>query len=126
MILKHVARVCSSEENADRFYRNLLGLKKKKPKNLPSTLSSAIFNINSELKLINYMGEDVHFEIFLACQESKYTRALEHVCLEVDGLEEFLEKCRALEVKIIQVPKEQKLLTFILDYDDNLFEIKSR
>jgi len=29
-----------------------------------------------------------------------------------------------LQVKIVQVPKEDKLLTFISDDDGNLFEIK--
>jgi len=125
MILRHVALTCSSEEKSDKFYKNLLGLQKSAPKTIPSSLSKALFDINSELKIINYRNEDLHFEIFFASQIKSSVRRIEHVCLEVDDLAAFLEKCRTLQVKIVQVPKEDKLLTFISDDDGNLFEIKS-
>jgi hypothetical protein len=32
MILRHVALTCSSENNADGFFKNLLGLEKSEPK----------------------------------------------------------------------------------------------
>ena len=35
LILKHTALVCASEENADNFYKKLLGLKKADQKTLP-------------------------------------------------------------------------------------------
>ena len=126
MILRHVALVSSSEEKADKFYADLLGLKKVEPKRLPSALSKAIFNIESELIIINYMGDSVHFEIFINNPQMKSAGKVEHVCLDVIDLDAFLEKCRRFEVTILQVKKENKLLTFIMDYDDNLFEIKSK
>ena len=125
MILRHVALTCSSEEKSDKFYKNLLGLQKSAPKTIPPTLSKALFDINSELKIINYCNEYLHFEIFFASLSKSSVRRIEHVCLEVDDLATFLEKCRTLQVKIVQVPKEDKLLTFISDDDGNLFEIKS-
>lgn len=126
MNLRHVALACSSEEKADKFYADLLGLKKADPKRLPSALSKAIFNIESEQIIINYVGQTVHFEIFINNRKTKSAGKVEHVCLEVVDLDAFLAKCRTLGVKIVQVPKEHKLLTFILDDDDNLFEIKSK
>ena len=125
MILRHVALVCSSEENSDKFYQTLLGLQKSEPRALPLTLSKSIFGINSELKIINYQDEHLHFEIFLTSSNKNSVRKIEHVCLEVDDLEAFLEKCRSLQMKIVQVPKGDKLLTFISDDDGNFFEIKS-
>jgi len=125
MILRHVALTCSAEEKTDKFYKNLLGLKKSAPKTIPASLSKALFDINSELKIINYRNESLHFEIFFASPSKSSVRRIEHVCLEVDDLATFLEKCRTLQVKIVQVPKEDKLLTFISDDDGNLFEIKS-
>jgi catechol 2,3-dioxygenase-like lactoylglutathione lyase family enzyme len=47
-----------------------------------------------------------------------------HVCLEVDDLQDFLKKCRDLDVEISQIPKGDRTLTFIRDFDGNLFEIK--
>ena len=125
MILRHVALTCSSEEKSDKFYKNLLGLQKSEPKTIPPALSKTLFDIESELKIINYQNEYLHFEIFLTSHNNPSVRRIEHVCLEVDDLATFLEKCRTLQVKIVRVPKEDKLLTFISDDDGNLFEIKS-
>ena len=126
MILRHVALTSSSEEKSDKFYQALLGLKKSKPKTIPPALSKALFDINSELKIINYLDEHLHFEIFVTSHNNSSVRRIEHVCLEVDDIAAFLEKCRTLQVKIVQVPRENKLLTFISDDDGNLFEIKGR
>ena len=126
MILRHVALTSSSEEKSDKFYQALLGLKKSKPKTIPPALSKALFDINSELKIINYLDEHLHFEIFVTSHNNSSVRRIEHVCLEIDDIAAFLEKCRTLQVKIVQVPRENKLLTFISDDDGNLFEIKGR
>ena len=126
MILRHVALTCSSEENSDRFYKNLLGLEKSEPKTLPMTLSKAIFNVDTELMMINYQGEKVHFEIFITGHLMNAARQIEHVCIEVVNLENFLTKCRDLDIEISQIPKGNRTLTFIKDYDANLFEIKHK
>jgi catechol 2,3-dioxygenase-like lactoylglutathione lyase family enzyme len=125
MILRHIALICSSEEKSDKFYKSLLGLQKSDPKTIPPALSKALFDINSELKVINYLNDFLHFEIFITGHNNISTKRIEHVCLEVDDLAEFLDKCRTLQVKIVQVPRGNKLVTFVSDDDDNLFEIKS-
>jgi catechol 2,3-dioxygenase-like lactoylglutathione lyase family enzyme len=128
MFLKHVAIVCSSEKKSDKFYEYLLGLKKQDPKILPGALSRQIFNRVSEYKIINYTGNDTHFEIFIDDQLDPGSNdgKIEHICIEVEGLEGFLAKCRALDVKILRIPKGDRLLTFIRDFDGNLFEITSK
>mgnify|MGYP003565966519 CR=1 FL=1 len=123
MRMRHVALTCSSEENSDKFYQNLLGLEKSAPKSIPPTLSKALFNIDSELRIVNYHNEYLHFEIFLTSRHRNNIGKIDHVCLEIDDLEAFLGKCRTLQVNIVQVPKGDKLLTFISDDDGNLFEI---
>jgi catechol 2,3-dioxygenase-like lactoylglutathione lyase family enzyme len=125
MFLKHVGLTCSTEDNADKFYRDLLGLSKSEPKSLPSELARAIFNVDAELQIINYMNKDVHFEIFIANLTDIKSREIAHQCLEVDALSDFIPKCRSLNVEIRQIPKGDKTLTFIRDFDGNLFEIKS-
>jgi catechol 2,3-dioxygenase-like lactoylglutathione lyase family enzyme len=119
-----VALTCSSEKNSDRFFKNLLGLQKSEPKILALHLSKAIFNVDSELPIINYLSEHAHFEIFITDHSMNHIRQVAHVCLEVGDLEAFLKKCRDLEVDVSQIPKGGRTLTFIRDYDDNLFEIK--
>ena len=125
MILRHVALICSSEEKSDKFYKNLLGLQKSEPKTIPPALSKALFDVDSELKIINYRNEYLHFEMFFTDRTRSSAGRIEHVCLEVDDLAAFLERCRTLQVKVVQVPKGDKMLTFVSDDDGNLFEIKS-
>jgi catechol 2,3-dioxygenase-like lactoylglutathione lyase family enzyme len=123
MLLKHAGLTCSTEDNADHFYRDLLGLNKSEPKTLPADLSRAIFNLDAELQMINYMDDRIHFEIFITTQPGISQRPIDHLCLEVDDLSDFLENCRKLNVTINQIPKGDKTLTFIKDFDGNLFEI---
>ncbi len=52
MVLRHVGLTSCSEEKADAFYKDLLGLKKSEPETLNSALSKSIFNIDSELVII--------------------------------------------------------------------------
>lgn len=124
MLLKHVALTCSSEEKSDKFYQGLLGLEKSEPKTLPAVLSKSIFNLDSELVIINYLNEHLHFEIFITDRSKDRTGQIEHYCLEVGNLEDFINKCRILGVEIAQIPKGHSTLTFIKDFDGNLFEIK--
>jgi len=125
MRLKHVALASSSEEKSDAFYADLLGLRKSEPKTLPLELSEAIFHLNTELVMINYLNAHVHFEIFIGGQSREKSPPIQHTCLEVDNLEVFLENCRGLKVDIARIPKGDKTLIFIKDFDGNLFEIKA-
>ena len=126
MILRHVALTCSSEKNSDRFYKDLLGLEKSEPKNLPGPLSKAIFKVDAELLMINYRSKQVHFEIFVSSHSMNSERQTEHVCLEVSDLKGFLKKCHNLEIQVSQIPKGDRTLTFIRDFDGNIFEIKQK
>lgn len=124
MVLRHVGLTCGSEENSDRFYADLLCLTKSEPKILPSELSKAIFDLDTELVMINYLNEHVHFEIFIIDHHENHCQKIAHTCLGVEDLEIFLEKCHSLDVDVARIPKGDKTLIFIKDFDGNLFEIK--
>jgi catechol 2,3-dioxygenase-like lactoylglutathione lyase family enzyme len=124
MILKHVALACSSEKSSDRLCQHLLGLEKEEPKTLDISLAKAIFNVDTDLLLINYRDENLHFEIFITGQPVKRDDPIGHVCLEVKDLKAFLHKSRQLQMEIIQVPRGNRTLTFLRDDDGHLFEIK--
>lgn len=126
MRLQHAGIACSHEDNADKFYKDLLGLKKSEPKTLPSDLAKAIFNFDAELQIINYLDENIHFEIFIAGGAKGGSGKINHLCLEVSDLAVFVEKCRRRSVDVTQIPKGDKILTFIRDFDGNLFEIKGK
>ena len=127
MLLKHVAIECNLETNSDKFYKDLLGLDKVRSKILPSAMAKKIFGIDFEYKIIDYANDTLHFEVFIANKKNLRNRTVEHVCLEVDNLEEFLRRCKGMSIDILTIPKGgDAYLTFITDYDGNLFEIKGK
>jgi catechol 2,3-dioxygenase-like lactoylglutathione lyase family enzyme len=93
---------------------------------VPRTLAKQIFNLDVEYTIINYANDKIHFEIFVDEQKCFDNQKVEHVCIEVDNLEGFLNKCRDRGVEVLQIPRGSSLLTFIRDYDGNLFEIKAK
>jgi len=125
MHLKHVALVAGSEEKSDIFYSDLLGLTRSEAKILPLELSNAIFNIDNEIVMINYLNEHLHFEIFISDRVEDNNQRIAHTCLEIADLDGFLKKCRSLNLDVARISKGDKTLTFIRDFDGNLFEIKS-
>ena len=70
------------------------------------------------------MDENIHFEIFITGGIKINSGKIAHLCLEVSDLAVFVQKCRRLNVDVAQFPKGDKTLTFIRDFDGNLFEIK--
>ncbi|MBU4203368.1 MAG: hypothetical protein KJ727_04945 [Acidobacteria bacterium] len=124
MELKHVALVSRSEKDADIFFEELLGLTKEIPKILPAELSGAIFDIDAELKVINYAGDGMRFEIFITDIRSPEVRPAAHVCLQVSDPPAFLQRCGELGIQVLRFPKGDKVITFVTDKTGNLFEIK--
>jgi len=122
----HTALVCRSEDNADRFYLKLLGLEKTEPKALPRNLSQAIFGVDAELTIINYTGKGMHFEIFIGDNPQDNAPKIEHTCIEVESRGKLLADCGKLNITVNKVPKGNKTLLFVQDFDGNLFEVKSR
>ena len=126
MDLLHVGLTSSSEDRADAFYVGLLGLAKAEPKILAAEICRALFGIDRELTIIHYTGGAAHFEVFVCPAAPAQARPIEHACIAVENLPEFLRKCETSHVEIIRVPKGESLITFIKDADGNLFEIKQR
>ena len=126
MRILHIGLGASSERNADLFFGELLGLAKTTPVSLAAELCQSIFAINRELKVINYKGEGIYFEVFIDPLYRAPEQAVLHTCLEVDDQARFLEKCGAAGFKINRTPKGDSLVTFISDFDGNLYEVKEK
>jgi len=124
MYLHHVAVVCRSVENADAFYEKILGLEKKKDTTIPEGLTEKIFGIAEECRLLLYSGPSFTVEAFITRKELKRKSSFEHICLLLKDKHTFIERCRAGGCDINLVPRDDYFLTFIKDFDGNLFEIK--
>ena len=124
MRLHHAALVSSSEAHADKFYEDILKLRKIKTTGLKSDLASSLFGIDDECLLILYGNEDFAIEVFVPDQVPSKKKTFTHLCLEVDDREEFLSRCRSAGLKIKLVPRGDSRICFVQDFDGNQFEIK--
>ena len=77
-------------------------------------------------RLIDYAGDGVQFEVFLVPPGEKPPAGVAHVCLEVGDAAGFVERCRAADLEIREVPRGERRVTFVVDEDGNLYEIKQR
>ncbi len=124
MQVRHIGMVCRSEEQADRFFVKLLTLEKSAKWSIPASLSRPLFGMDTALEVANYFGDGVQFEVFLRDDPAETPNRFDHVCLEVDGLDAFLQRARAMNITVLRVPKGQGWVTFIEDFDGHRFEIK--
>lgn len=124
MRVHHVAVVCRSRENADRFYMGILGLQKIKASSLNEDLTKQIFDTACECQIILYGNENFAVEVFVDASAAGKTNPFVHLCLEVEEREEFLGKCLSAGLVVNRVQKGNSQLVFVEDYNGNLFEIK--
>ena len=120
----HTGLAASSEEKADRFFIDILGLEKSEPKIIDKKLAHALFGIDAELLMIHYGSEAVDYEIFIHQEYKAPEKQIAHSCIKVNDLEKIVKKCKDAGLKVIEVPKGSGVVTFISDYDGNLFEVK--
>ena len=120
----HTGLAASSEENADRFFIDILGLEKSEPKLIDKKLAQALFGIDDELLMIHYRGETLDYEIFIYQEYKAPEKQIAHSCIKVNDLKTIVGKCKDAGLKVIEVPKGSGVITFISDYDGNLFEVK--
>ncbi|MFH1136698.1 MAG: hypothetical protein V1816_11520 [Pseudomonadota bacterium] len=124
MRLNHVALVCRSEENSDRFFQGLLGLAKLRTKTAPADLVAALFGLERSFSMIDYGNEWMKFEIFLDPGAGIQEGNTAHVCLEVPDRPGLIERARGLNLEVRSFSREGRDVLFIRDFDGNLFEIK--
>ncbi len=125
MQVQHIGLVCRSEQNADRFYRNFLGLEKAQTITVPVSLIKPLFDIDGAIDMCHYSGPGVHFEIFFHDDPKEYSGRIAHTCLKLQNADELMARAQTLGVKVLRVPKGEKWVMFIEDFDGNRFEIKT-
>lgn len=126
MKVHHVGLVCGSKERADRFYRELLGFERTRSFLVSAELARGLFGFDRTFQALNYVKEDLTFEVFVVEEGVVIPPQLHHVGLEVEDLRTFLERCRRMGVQILEVPKGEKIITMIKDFDGNTFEMREK
>lgn len=123
-IIQHVALQFNDKKQAEIFFTKILGLSLIKNFTLPTELSDEIFGIKEEVEAAVYGNDHTCFEVFITKNQSK--PVYEHVCIEINNKEEFVERCEKFNIETKFVKKGLKTLLFIKDYAGNLYEVKEK
>lgn len=124
--IEHIAVGYNSEEEADKFFINLLGLNKIRSKSVPPDLMEKFFGIKREQKFVVYGKADSNFEVFITNDKSKVKDIFTHSCLLIKDRDEFVDKANTMGFNVVKVPRKDGdgYYLFIKDSFQNLYEIK--
>ncbi len=128
MKIEHLALGYNSEKEADRFFINLLGLKKIRSKSVSPDLMKNFFNMNRSYNFITYGNQYLNFEVFITDDMSKANDIFTHTCLMIENRDKFIEKAVSMGFEVIKVPRKEGIgyYLFIKDSFHNLYEITEK
>ncbi len=126
MKIEHIAVSSNSEEKADKFFINLLELKKVRDFVVPEDLMEQFFNIKKAQRIIRYKNENLSVEAFITDDKNQALDRFTHTCLIVEDRIRLIERAKKLNFEVIQVPRKNSdgFYLFLKDSYGNLFEIK--
>jgi catechol 2,3-dioxygenase-like lactoylglutathione lyase family enzyme len=126
MKVDHFAVAVNSEKEADKFFIELLNLKKVRQFEVNADLMDQFFNVAQKTELIRYENDKIAAEIFITGDNSSSKDYFTHQCLLVEERDKFLEKAQKMGYKCVKVPRKEKnsYYLFIQDSFGNIYEIK--
>ena len=126
MNIEHVAVASNSEEESDKFFIALLGLKKSRSFIVSKDKMEQFFGVSKEQDVIRYEKSHLSVEVFVTNDDSKARDVFTHSCLLVSNRDELVDKARTLNFPVIKVPRSDSdsYYLFIKDSWNNLYEIK--
>lgn len=126
MKIEHFAVSSNNEEDSDRFFIELLDMKKERAFAVSEDLMEQFFGVRKEQKIVRYGNDDVSVEAFITNNDSKVIDKFTHICLIIEGREKLIEKAKQLNFEVIKVPRKNTdgFYLFLKDHFGNLYEIK--
>ncbi len=126
MKIDHVAVSSNTEEDSDKFFIELLAMKKERAFVVSDDLMEQFFGVRKEQKIVRYGNDDVSVEAFITNNNSKVIDKFTHICLIIEGREKLIEKAKQLNFEVIKVPRKNTdgFYLFLKDHFGNLYEIK--
>lgn len=126
MKIDHVAVSSNTEEDSDRFFIELLAMKKERAFVVSDDLMEQFFGVRKEQKIVRYGNDEVSVEAFMTNDNSKVIDRFTHICLIIEDREKLIEKAKKLNFEVIKVPRKNSdgFYLFLKDHFGNLYEIK--
>ena len=128
MKIGHIAVSSRNVEDSDKFFIELLDMKKERDFVVSDDLMEAFFGVKKIQRIIRYGNENVSVEAFILEDNSKALDKFTHTCLIIGDREKLIEKAHHLNFKVIKVPRKNNegFYLFLKDEYGNLFEIKEQ
>ena len=126
MKIEHIAVASNSIEDSDKFFCELLDLKKTRTFSVSADLMSHFFEENKEYQFARYENENFSVEVIITNDNSKVKDVFTHSCLVVENRDDFLNNALSMGYKTNKVPRKNNdgYYLFIKDSFGNLYEIK--
>jgi hypothetical protein len=126
MKIEHVAVASNFEEDSDKFFINLLGLKKSRSFVVSKDKMEQFFGVSKEQDVIRYESSHMSVEVFLTKDDTKARDIFTHSCLLVSNRDELVDKAKKMNFPVIKVPRtdSDSYYLFLKDNYNNLYEIK--
>ncbi|MCP5044574.1 MAG: VOC family protein [bacterium] len=126
MDLIHIGLVASSEDNANRFFGDLLGLEMTRRSELPRVLAKRLFGVEDGCEILYFEDPSVVFEIFVTGWAEQAPNKISHTCIEVEQRSDLLARATGMGFEVIEAPRGEDNIYFLTDGDGNLFEVKGQ
>jgi hypothetical protein len=126
MKLEHIAVSANTEEQGDKFFVDLLGLKKVRSFSVTADLTREFFKVDREIRVIRYGNDSLQVEVFITEDKSRAQDLYTHNCLVVDDRDAFESRARSMGLDVVHLPKKgsDTYYLFIKDFFGNIYEIK--
>ncbi|MFX1495703.1 MAG: VOC family protein [Promethearchaeota archaeon] len=126
MRIEHIAVASNSEKSSDKFFIDLLGLRKVRTFIVNENLIEKFFGTKKEQEIIRYSDEKINIEVFITKDNSSAKDKFTHSCLIIEDRDRLVSKARLMGYDVIKVPRENSDIyyLFIKDSYGNLYEIK--
>lgn len=126
MVFDHVGIINDDEQSAELFYRGLLGLEKIKESSVSPELSTRLFFVDKEIKMLVYGGEDLKVEVFVVPGFTRPVPPVPHFCIQVPDRERLLEEAKGRGVTVISAERGGRTVFFVEDFSGNRIEVKQQ
>jgi hypothetical protein len=125
--IEHIALAANSEEDSDKFFINLLGLKKVRNFIVSEELMENFFALRKKQLVIRYNNEHLNVEVFITEDDTKALDNFTHTCLIFKERDKLIEKALEMGYEVIKVPRpnSDNYYLFLKDSFGNRYEIKS-
>lgn len=127
-MIEHIAVATNSELDSDKFFIELLGLKKTRSFTVSPDLMEKFFGLKKEQHIVRYGNKNLDFEVFITNDSSRARDIFTHSCLIIENRDELVKKASSMGFMVVKVPRKDRngYYLFIKDSYQNLYEIKEK